>query len=239
MKNYIFAAGALVIGLSSIFASAAAHAGLSGTVNIAQTNSTSVFGASGERLFKNVSIKENGTSSNVNAGLFRVTETSTNNDYLAFCIELDDTLSLAADYSVTNSLFSAGVVANLSSLFSTSNVSSMLSDATGKTAAAFQVAIWEIIADTGDLDISAGSFKVRSHASSLDASIAALASGFLSGLSGLGSDYDLTFLFAEDSPGQDLLVFETKTIIDASAPATSIFMLLGLVGLVVATRRKA
>jgi hypothetical protein len=239
MKNYIFAAGVMVLGLSSVFTSGAAHAGLSGNVNLGQTSSTSVFGASGDQLYKTVSIKENGTSRSVNAGLFQITETSSNDDYLAFCVELDDTLSLAADYSVTSSLFSSSVAGNLSSLFTTANVSSMLSDATGITAAAFQVAIWEIISDGSNLDISAGNFQVRNQNSSVNGSIATLASGFLNGLSGLGGDYDLTFLFAEESPGQDLVVFERKAITAASAPATSILIMLGLGGLFVATRKKA
>ena len=229
MKNCITKIGVVILSLSVLFTSASALAGLSGNVTLDRKDSSSIFGATGERLSTDVSVTFGAPSSTltVSAGLFRVKEGTTN--YLAFCVELDQFLTLPTTYTVNNSLFSTGVVASLEKLF-TNNVAAVIDNV---TAAAFQVAIWEIVSGDASLNITAGEFILNTTGP-----VATKANEFLGNLGGFGNGFDLSFLAHTDK--QDLVIFTERTEqVDVSAPATSVILMLGLGALFAASRRKA
>ena len=118
-------------------------------------------------LYSDVQIMDGSNTLNVRAGGFNVVSTD-NVSFLAWCIDLADSLILNNTvYDVVDTPLTFGTanvadaVDNLSRLFT-----GFLGDVdTGDESAAFQVAIWEIISDTGaGLDLNAGSFKLMNNA---------------------------------------------------------------------------
>lgn len=108
--------------------------------------------------------------------------------FVAWCVELADTLQLPWDYSSNDTLFSASVRDNLVRLFNTAYDQVDLSN--NAQSAGFQLAIWEIIEEgSGSFDLSGGTFTAS-------ASAAALAAGqsYLDGLGDAAPEtYRLTF----------------------------------------------
>ncbi|WP_425090804.1 hypothetical protein [Tropicimonas sp. S265A] len=101
----------------------------------------------------------NGTTvKNVGAGVFRLKGTyddGSMSTFLAFCLQPLETLTLPKTHTIATSL-DAGVLNNLYAL--ASNAWTLVKDA--KSAAAFQMAAWELTTDDGDFDIDAGNFKI-------------------------------------------------------------------------------
>ncbi len=143
-----------------------------------------------------------GRAGGVLAGQFRMTDDAPDGlgDFLAFCVDLAQTLKPGQSYSVEALPFSTAAVANLDRLFTGfyTGVTDRLS------AAAFQVAIWEIITDSDTvLDLASGGFTAANrHGASGD--VIASATALLNGLSGAGAGgYQITFLRSATS--QDLI----------------------------------
>jgi len=163
---------------------------------------------------------------------------------IAYCIDLAQTISFGVLYdSYTKaSLASDGVFSNaqknkIAQLFRGFYTSSLLNS---KNSAAFQLALWEIIFETGsslEVDGALSGTRGVNYATGPDAagSVIAIADGFLTGLGGFSTDW--TGLYTYRSPErQDQIVFHP-----VPEPSTWIILSagLGLIALVVRRRAKA
>jgi hypothetical protein len=119
-----------------------------------------------------------------NAGAFKGTWNG--NPIIFWCIELDQFFSFGQDYNYTPSLPGGALFSLLGRLFAEAGASA-LSDT--KHSAAFQLAIWEIVYDSGDLKLGAGSFKVTNNYGHPDT--VTLAQQWLDGLGGFQDTYDV------------------------------------------------
>lgn len=162
------------------------------------------------------------------AGPFRLTGDNGFGDFIAFCIDLDNHMSSGKTYTVSGaSSYGTAVDTNIDLLFN----SAYAGLSTAVQGAAFQVALWEIITDTGDatgFDLGLGSFT----ATSSTAGVISQAADYLTGLGGATTGgYKLTFLANGNS--QDLV-----TVSPVPVPAAFGMLSLGLAGLFGLRRRK-
>ncbi len=98
------------------------------------------------------------TRNNIAAGVFRMTGDDGVNpvfDFLAFCLQPLEWLSIPKTYDMSSGL-SAQVIDNLNAL--AGNAFGLVQDS--NSAAAFQMAVWEIANETGGYDIRDGYFKI-------------------------------------------------------------------------------
>lgn len=128
----------------------------------------------------------------VYAGLIHVTAGDFG-DRIAFCIELAQDIDLPARYDVMDAPLSAQDRDALSRLF-TGYYGEI---DTNNEAAAFQMAIWEIIGDDS-FDLKRGAVQQSGNLP-----VRALAERYLNGLSAFDAAYDLTFLGSKAS--QDII----------------------------------
>lgn len=253
MKNNIIAAGILALSLSSVFATSSAHAGLSSTFINDTTAEIDIAGPGNVFGDPNLSVSPLNVTfastdnmgnpiaktQNLSAGLFRLTETQNTNDFIAFCVQLDQTISFATDYTINNALFAGMKLDRLQKLFNTYFPEVVDPNNTAVMAAGFQVAIWEIVSDA-TLDLSDGEFTLNENSTN---SVRVQAQDFLDGLDSLTSmDYEvnLNLSFITSSLSQDFIVWDDE--LDSSvvsAPASAILLVLGFGGLVAAKRKKA
>jgi hypothetical protein len=183
---------------------------------------------------KTVSLSKNsgGTFSNYSAGLVNLTGAVSNQAdlrgaFTAFCIDINQSISNGNTYSdfntaalqnapIPTSPMGAAKADQIAQLWY--NERSILSSA--DSYAAFQVAIWEIVNDTG-LSLSGGSFRAASS------TVRTLAQGYLNKVDGTGGR---SSLYAIASPtAQDFVVPGPIPAPGAAA--------LGLMGLGMAARR--
>ena len=153
-----------------------------------------------------------------------------------FCVELTQYFSFGANYVYSASLPNNATFTLLGKLF-TEAYGSALSDATHS--AAFQLAVWEIVFDGGDLHLNSGGFKVTNdygHGATVT-----LAQQWLDGLAGASDGYDVYFL--QNDAHQN---FITSTHVqvpptNGRVPEPAPIALLGaaLVAALFCTRRKA
>lgn len=185
------------------------------------------FGDAG--LFSWVTIDSEVFDGTYRAGQFAFTAGGLH-DFLAFCFEVTQGLRDGHDYQNTPNILSDAVITNVELLFN----SAYAAVTDGLTAAGFQVAIWEIVEDTGTgLDLSSGSF------SAVDASgyggVVAQAQSFLDGLgSAATGDYTISFLSSPTS--QDVVTADPIPFAPVPLPASGL-LLLGTAGLLM--RRKS
>lgn len=223
----------IILATLAISAASAMAPANAATVNVTKQGSNAFVDANGQNgWWQGVSYSLNGTTrSGVGAGMFRLTATSSTGkvqDFLAFCLEPLEWLTLPKDHTVGSSL-SAPILDRLGALMS--NAFSLVNNSA--SAAAFQMAAWEIANESGaSLNLGDGAF----HMTRATASTQNLAQGWLNNITSgyWTSNGRVTVLSA---PGtQDLLT----NIAPVPVPAAGVLLLGGLAGLgAVRRRRKA
>ena len=201
------------------------------TLTIDYQESGSVFGTDG--WYTAVTIDSEIYDGTFNGGQFELTSGPVG-DFLAFCVEVTQAI-IEGDsaYEITQNLFAPAVLDNIDRLYS----SAYASVVDGLTAAAFQVAMWEIVEDTAlGLDLATGTFSAI-DATSTGGSVIGTAQGFLDGLSTAPTGlYDLQFFASPTS--QDVVsgsLIETPAAVPV--PASGL-LLLSAAGLMAARRNK-
>ena len=204
------------------------------TVTLTQTG-PGAYGSAG--LFQNVKIEfpnSSGTGTQTysgTAGAFDMTGPA--GQFFAFCVDLHDSLKASASYTINNSLFLTDIKDNMQKLFDTA-----YKDVdTSVEAAAFQIALWEILKDTNTsggasvFDIGAGDFKVIGTRT--PDQVKTQATAYLSGLNGTPtSKFNMTFY--ESGNSQDLV-----TVSAVPLPAAGLMLLAGLAGFAGFRRRNS
>lgn len=202
----------------------AASAANAGTINVSYQG-PGPFGV--PNLSKPVSVdyQQGHVIGTIQSGPFRLTGSKGFGDFMAFCVELTQSMKNKQSYYLwDNSYYGATVDAAVEKLFNFA-----FGDVTNATkGAAFQVALWEIISDN-NYDLSAGQFKVTGTS----ASVLSTAQYYLDNLaSATTGAYKMIYMDSETS--QDLV-----TVAPVPVPAAGGMLLLGLGGLAAARRRKA
>jgi len=173
------------------------------------------------------------------AGGFSVTDGISK--FVAWCLDVGNSLSLPSEYSVTGDPFSntgsiADKVGTVKMLFDTAYKSLDITD--NAQSAGFQLALWEILyAGSGTLDIDGGTFEqVRTTTAALAANDAA--QDFLDGLAGpVTGNFKLTFWESAVEDGVQL----SQNLVTVSAvpvPAAAGLLLAGVAALGAVRARK-
>ncbi len=166
----------------------------------------------------------------VYAGLFRMEDSSTGAEILAWCVDLYNNLRSNALYDVSSfsaTGFSTAVKENVARLFT-----GFYADIdTRDEAAAYQIALWELVTETdGSMNLGSGIFSVASASTS----VLGLANSYLSGLSGFGTNgYNLTFFDSQNNSSQNLV-----SVSPVPLPAAGGLLLAGLAGIAALRRRR-
>lgn len=225
MRHLRFMVAALAIGTAATALPAAAA-----TVNVTTQGTSAFRDATGQNAwYQTTSYILNGTSRTAAAGLFRLTATGANGavqDFLAFCLEPLETLTLPKDYTVGTTL-SSSILDRLGALMS--NAFGLVTGSA--SAAAFQMAAWEIANEsTAKLDLAKGGFRMTSA----NSATLGLAQSWLNNIvSGKWtSSGKVTVLSASGT--QDLLT----NIAPVPVPAAGVMLLGALAGLGALRRRK-
>lgn len=191
----------------------------------------SIFGNNG--WFSAVTIDSEIYDGTFHAGQFELTSDPIG-DFLAFCVEITQAIVEGDDaYEITLGMFDAVVMDNIDRLYSSAY--DMVID--GLTAAAFQVALWEIVEDSGlGLDLATGTFSAI-DANTNGGSVLGTAQGFLDGLTTAPTGlFDLQF-FA--SPTSQDVVSASRIDSPAAVPVpASGLLLLSAAGLMMTRRNR-
>ncbi len=162
-------------------------------------------------------------------------------NFVAFCLQPLENLNLSKVYADGTSL----VDPSLSDL-NTLMANAFFDVNNAVSAAAFQMAVWELAHDAGDYDIDDGFFKVTTLTQGTDEYAAATqAQAWLDKVNGdqVWADNALgkNFLIISASGTQDLLtnIDNSSLVGEVPLPASGLLLLAGLGGIGVASRRKA
>ncbi|MEY1554663.1 VPLPA-CTERM sorting domain-containing protein [Yoonia sp. R2331] len=174
------------------------------------------------------------------AGAFQLTADALG-DFMAFCLQPLENLDLSKDYTEGTSLVdpALGDLNNLAA-----NAFFNVSDAI--TAAAFQMAVWELAHDAGDYDIDDGDFRITSLATGSQSKAAAdQAQTWLdlvkSDSTWANNAQGKNFLIISANGTQDLItnIDNSSVVGEVPVPASGLFLLAGLAGAGAVARRKA
>lgn len=200
------------------------------TVNVTTQGTNAFRDASGQNAwFESSRFSLNGTSRSAAAGLFRLTATGSGGvmqNFLAFCLEPLETLTLPKDHTVGTTL-GASILNRLGTLMS--NAFGLVNGSS--SAAAFQMAVWEIANESSSsLDLGSGAFMMTQA----NAATKSLAQSWLDNINSGAwtSSRKVTVLSA---PGtQDLLT----DIAPVPLPAAGVLLLGGLAAMGAVRRRR-
>ena len=173
-------------------------------------------------------------SGGVFAGPFRLTGSGGMGNFVAFCVDLAKFLGSGHSYSTSaSSGYGAAVDSAISKLFNSAYAG--ISNAV--QGAAFQVALWEIITDTGTgYDLSSGGFSATYAPYS--SAVLNQANLYLSALNTApSSGYSLTFLNSGSS--QNLVTVAQIPAVPLPASVGMMGLALGALTLIARRRRKA
>lgn len=167
------------------------------------------------------------------AGMFQLNGGETLGDFAAFCIELAQALQGSATYEITPDLFGGRILSNVDRLFSSvyGGVDTSLE------AAAFQVALWEIVHDDAErFDLSAGNVRITGNTAVTDT-----ATTYLDGLAtAIEGTYDVTYL--SNPVSQDIVTARLRVELEERPPGIPVpaagWLLLGGIGGLAALQRR-
>jgi hypothetical protein len=179
----------------------------------------------------NVSYRFDGDNASARAGQFEFDIVGSGGQtLLAFCVDLAHVLvQSATTYTEHPGLLSSNATLLLDRLF-TSFYGSV---DTAVESAAFQVAIWEMITDSDNLNLYGGDFKLRGDN---NGSLKSQAEYYLANLGEETGGYVLTFLKSTAHPKSQNLV--TASVPEVPLPAAGVLLLAGLGGLAAMKRRR-
>ncbi len=181
--------------------------------------------------YHNVSFNWFGTAKSAAAGLFRLKDAATDESVLAWCIDIYHYLSLPNSHDTSVASTTTAQMDNIDRLFNSAYADVTSSD----TAAAFQLALWEIMTDTGSgaLALNAGNFKTSGISAPYT-----LAQTYLDNLAtATTGGYDLTTYFAAGR-SQNLVSGTLSPVSEVPLPATALLLFSGVAGMGAMRRRK-
>lgn len=172
----------------------------------------------------------NDAVTNITAGAFRVTGTDINgvsNDFLAFCLQPLEGLDFTPVYDMVNN-FNSGITDRLNIL--AENAFQLVN--THETAAAFQMAAWEITTEIASnaYDIDDGFFQITSDLTRSNAA-EDIAQGWLERIeTGTWGPSSTSYMILSAEGTQDLLTNVATNVSTVPLPAPGLMLLASVIG---------
>jgi hypothetical protein len=228
MSKRLLIATAFVCGAIATAMPAAAS-----TVMVSQQGGNAFVDAGGQNGWSQTT---NTNFGNFGAGLFRLKADDGSGpiNFLAFCVDLVQNLNLPGTYERKDDLFTGTVRQNIDALLSNAFLSTPTLVVNAQTAAAFQIALWEIISDT-TFDLAAGNFRMSNNPSGRGLAVTWLANI----TNGTWKPTGATFTFLHSGTLQDVLAIGIGGPTPVPLPAGLWLMGAGVAGLIAMRRRAA